>query len=274
MIFLLCSSLLFFSELLHMPNSVLVYCLECITYVWHLLLSIQQPQWLIGFVKLPIILLCSVIFIALWIVSRRVWRRETRIAAFMVVFGLLWSVSYMARGTGDPVTPIACNKGSVFILHDHHKTIIIDPGYIGRSPSAASWVQYTLVPQLIQLTGSLRVDYVIVLQPGSRVFEALGSLCTKVQVQQVYMPWWDGTLSRAAWRNFFLFKELLVDNGGVLKRFGDRPIKIPLSDDSGIRLLPLPGTIAYHEAQYRDTHVEWYKHHDTMTFNTAKHKEL
>jgi hypothetical protein len=273
MLFLTLSSLLFFSELLHIPNGWLAYCLEGVASIWQLILSVRQPGWLIGFVKLPIIVLCSIVLVALWIVSRRMWYARTRIIAFLSLFALLWSVSWVSSGTVPVITTCACNKGSVIIIHYHNKTVLIDPGYIGQRPSASSWVQYTLAPYVIQLTGSLTIDYMIVLQPSSRMFEALASLCTKLQVSQVYMPWWQGTLSRGAWHNFFVFKEMLARTGGTIKRFGDWPIKIPLPNQSCIRLLPLEQMITYHEARYTDTRVDCCIDKDIMTFYAAKHTD-
>ena len=87
------------------------------------------------------------------------------------------------------------------------------------------------------------------------------------------MPWWQGTLARRAWRNFFLFKEALSRTGGTIKRFGDWPIKIPLSEASFIRLLPLEQVITYHEAHYTDTRVDCCIDKDTMTFYAAKHTD-
>ena len=273
MLFLTFSSLLFFSELLHIPNGWLAYCVEWIAYVWHRVLSIQQPSWLTGFVKLPMPVLCGIVVVSLWIVSRRCWRASSRIWAFSAVFTLLCAMSYISRGAVSPISTMSCNNGSVIVIHAYNKTALIDLGYMGRRASAVSWVNYTLAPQLIQLTGSLSVDYVIVLQPSSRTFEALASLCTKLRVHTVYMPWWQGTISRGAWRNFFIFKELLADNGGVLKRYGNWPLTIALSDKSSIRLLPLEDLITYHETRYTDTRVDCCIDKDTVTFYAAKHTE-
>jgi len=273
MLFLTFSSLLFFSELMHIPNALLAYCLEGIAYIWQFSLSVRQPSWLIGFVKLPIIVLCSIVLVALWIVSRRMWYARTRIIAFLSVFTLLWSASWMSSGTVPVITTCACNKGSVIIIYYHNKTVLIDPGYIGQRPSASSWVQYTLAPYIIQLTGSVAIDYMIVLQPSSRLFEALAGLCTKLPVSQVYMPWWRGTLSPGAWRNFFVFKEMLARTGGTIKRFGDWPIKISLPNQSYLRLLPLGDLITYHEAQYADTRVDCCIDKEVVTFYAAKHRD-
>jgi hypothetical protein len=183
----------------------------------------------------------------------------------------VWVVSYMCHADAPVVHSLTCNKGSVIIIHQSNKTVLIDPGYIAQRASAVSWVQYTLVPYLIQMTGSLSLDYVIVLQPSSRTFEALAGLCTKAQVHTVYMPWWHGSLPRNAWRTFFVFKELLTNNGGHLKRFGSWPVTIPLSAVSCVRLLPLEDTIAYHEASYNDTRVDCCIDKEMLTFYAAKH---
>src|SRR5438445_4320197 len=55
--FLLISSLIFFLELLYLPNALFIWLLELVTSIWLACLNLEQRAWLIGFTKPPIIVL-------------------------------------------------------------------------------------------------------------------------------------------------------------------------------------------------------------------------
>jgi len=59
-IFLLCSSLIFFTELLSIPNQYLIIILEWITKIWLICLSYGSKSWLVGLPTSLLPLLCII----------------------------------------------------------------------------------------------------------------------------------------------------------------------------------------------------------------------
>ncbi|MBD3273394.1 hypothetical protein GF385_03545, partial [Candidatus Dependentiae bacterium] len=56
-IFLVLSSIIFFTEILNIPNSIFIYFLNHISNFWDKLLNMGKKSWLIGFSKINIIFL-------------------------------------------------------------------------------------------------------------------------------------------------------------------------------------------------------------------------
>ena len=59
-IFLIISSLVFFTEFLNIPNLYLIKILEKITTLWNSILVCGQKNWLVGFSRINIIFIVSI----------------------------------------------------------------------------------------------------------------------------------------------------------------------------------------------------------------------
>ena len=128
--------------------------------------------------------------------------------------------------------------------------MLIDPGYMGKTVGAPSWVQFTLIPQIIQLTGRTTLDHVIVLQPNAMTLKAVESLMVKMPIDHLYIPYWDGLLSRSGLHTYGALKKMCLDRNTALKRIGLYSKHITLSPTCTITIEPLPekiqtGSIAY-----------------------------
>lgn len=272
-LFLLLSSLLFFTELLHIPNTWFAWALDILTSVWLWLLDWYSQSCLIGFAKPSIWLLFIIPCTAIYVVLHS--KIET--AKYLsIVFTLLLAGFYIVLQMHAQYKPILhqipCNGGTITIAHDNKQTIIIDPGVIGKSASACSWVQYTLMPYIIQLTGSLHIDHVVMLQPSMRTFEAITTLCKNMKIQYVYLPWWHGTLSKSAWRTFFQMREAVHKQHGTIKHLGAHATHIVLSADSMVHIEPTTYTGTYQEATFPIFHVYGTIDKESFEFYSAKHK--
>lgn len=269
-LFLLLSTLVFFCELVSLPNQILIQLLEYLTTAWRSILSWHHHTWLIGFAKPHLAFLCAVVCIAFYIIARRSWHGMRRIGAYLILFMCMYVVCGWYGGRVPAVSHIPVNGGSVIVIRHADTTTIIDPGYIAQRPSAQSWLQYTLLTWLIQMTGSLTIDHLILLQPGSRIFEAMTTLCPKAHIKHMYVPWWQGTMSRGALRHFCQMKELLERQGVKLVRCGGSKIKIVLSSAAQVCLVPL-GAISQPEYSYCDVGVECSIDKEVVAFYAAKH---
>src|SRR5579872_7319919 len=87
--FLLISSCIFFTQLLHIPNSFFVWLLEIVTTTWQSVLSIHQQWWLIGFTTPPLIVALCIIPCTLAILHNKyittVYVRTTLLALLLIV---------------------------------------------------------------------------------------------------------------------------------------------------------------------------------------------
>lgn len=57
-LFLFLSSLIFFCQILHIPHGICIYGLQKTSHLFHYLLGLGSQQWLMGFIKPPLWILC------------------------------------------------------------------------------------------------------------------------------------------------------------------------------------------------------------------------
>jgi len=271
-LFLLLSSLLFFTELLYIPNTIIAWALNHLTTWWLWALEWHSQWWLIGFAKPAawlFILMVAVSILALYYVNMRK-PYQTIVVLGALCIGIYGMLQLHARHTA-PIHNIACNNGTVTLLHIHNQTVVIDPGFIGRSASAKSWAQYTLAPYLIQTTGSLTIDHLIVLQPSSRTFEALYALASAAHIKKIYIPWWQGTLTKSAWHHFFALRTTLQEHGSTLLRLGNTSTKITLGTNATLHITPLPQHATYQQATFPLFCVSGQIDKESFEIYSAKH---
>ncbi|HSW74138.1 MAG TPA: hypothetical protein VLG71_03190 [Candidatus Limnocylindria bacterium] len=240
-LFLLLSSLLFFSQLCMIPNGFLVTCLEKLTAGWLAIMYADNSTWLVGFVKPPLILLFILLLVTFAVLHYGYTR--SHYLTIVLLCGVFISAGAYLKIVAAPTLnlfTIPCNKGSLTVLHDNKQLIVIDPGYMGQRTNAASWVQYTLMPELIRLTGSTTIDHLIILQPGAMLFGALERLCTVMGIKNVYLSVWHGDMSKAGLYRFFSCKRTLEAKGVKLIRLAQQPLTLPLSGHTSCTLTPLP----------------------------------
>lgn len=220
-LFLFLSSLIFFLELLWLPNQWLIYLLECVTTIWTHLTHYGSNKYLVGFAQPPwwffVFVIGSIIFI---IHYKKLTSYAKRSILLCVV--LLVSCTFLklfCKQTAHDA--IICKKGELTFIKTDSATILIDPGYVSAHSSAASWIEYTLVPELIKKYGITAIDHLVLLKPGIRIFEAFETLARTVTIKNCYCPLWSGT-DPALNRSFITLKKTVEINGGILHRFGDK----------------------------------------------------
>ena len=205
-IFLGLSSIIFFLEILHIPNGILVYLLEKVTSLWFFLAQSFNNKSLIGFVKPPILFTIIVPLLILFILTykkvntSRINSLNKSIIALTILFFASCAYLKIAHTPKSFIKNIKCNKGHVTFIYDNGKTTIIDPGYIGQRISAPSWVQYTLIPEIIKSSGATTIDHLIVLQPGKITFDAIKQLSQSIIIKNIEKNY-DELITEAKVRN-------------------------------------------------------------------------
>jgi Competence protein. len=245
--FLLISSLLFFTEILYIPNTWLVWALETVTTLWKQILDIPLKDCLFAFKQPPMILLI-ILGIAPFIVVIHPAMKTSlqKLYGLIVLFFISWFL--LALNTkNNGIYPIACHNNFITVAHTHNKTVIIDPGYLGKRISAPSYVAFTLVPELIKQSGSLVIDHCIITTIGSVLFQAVETLNDKMEIKHLYLAYIDGEWDPIVRKHFNRMYAKLRHNNVIIHSVKTHPLTIA---DDGINLTITPGK----NKQYKNLH--------------------
>jgi hypothetical protein len=185
----------------------------------------------------------------------------------LITFGL-YVQSRFASGIGS----VSYHNDLLPIVYHGKHTIVIDQGIMGKRASAVSWVNYTLIPELIKQTGRFSIDHMIVLQPSIRTFEALVALSAKVHINAMYIPIWTGSIPRGMWRHFFILTERIKQQGGKVIRIGKYASTITLSSDFVVSIKPLGAQLKYGEAIFPALSVQGQIDEQSFAFCPAKYR--
>lgn len=250
-LFLLISSAIFFTELIYVPNDFLITMLDTVTRGWLWTLSWHQRWWLIGFTKPPLFFLCLIPLCALYILSQY---KNSQLKKIGLFFGLLTCIYvglslHGRRSTGLFTIPLSNGKNLTLIVHKGI-TIVIDPGVLGSLQSPVSYIQYTLLPTIIQKTGTCCIDTLCCLQPSGRSFKAIEILCSKINVKTVYIPLWEGSIHQQAWHHFFCMKNYLEQEQITLKRLNYSEIDLAQDNDFTCTVAPIKHKLKYLQANF------------------------
>ena len=270
--FLLLSSLTFFLQIAHIPNSWLIYCLEQITRWWLALMQWGSSGLLIALPLPSVALLILIALLALAILHHK--KVDTAYKGIICYSLLLCAVGGYLKFCGMPLTSIntlACNKGHITIIKAHNQLIIIDPGVIGRRLSAPSWCEYTLLPHLAKQYGANSIDHLIVLQPNRIIFDALASLQEKICIKNLYLPLWEGQLPFYWWRSYSILRKQCSAKQCKLIRIASRPLNLQL-ESAQIQIDPLDAMIEMDGFSYPCLHVHGTIDNQELDIYSAKYE--
>ena len=216
----------------------------------------DRYPWLFGFKKPSLIIAFAIPILALLVLHfKRLHSTYISIVCYCTLLIISFSyLKYIDAADRKPLQSIPCNKGSVTLIHVENQLILIDPGVIGQRISAPSWIEYTLMPDIIKTTGKTEIDLVIVLQPSLMTFQAMQTLVSKMRVHTLYLITWQGTAPKNWWRSFFAFNTAMNEHATTLHRVGTNEINIPLSNGT-ITITPLEQTIKDKELSYQAVKV-------------------
>ena len=237
-------------------------------------MSFGKNSWcLVGLCTPPALFLILVPLCAFFILHHKKTKSMARSIILLTAL-IVCSVSYLkfVNRPHNVFHELECNGEHVVIARTNNKTIVCDPGFIGKKISAPSWVEYTLVPEIIKKTGGNVVDYLIVLQPGIMTFRAVEKLCSLMNIKNLYLPVWQGTLNKNGWRSFFFMKREAEKQGTSIVRIGTKKITIPLSSDNKITIKSFKHKINYQNAQYPAMCMDGQIDNKKFTLYSAKSK--
>jgi hypothetical protein len=251
--FLLVSSLIFFCELLYIPNSWLIVILEKISAIWLSCLRINNRAWLISFTKPSLIILFLIPLVALIIIhSKKISSLAQRTGLLALTLVMLCTLlTFFSYHPNPTVEKIACHKGELTLISHQHNLIILDPGFLASRPSYESYIAYTLVPDIVKRTGKLSLDHLIIGKINHRMLEALHFLATKMTIKNLYLPYWKGKIPPFAWRSYIKLKKTIMQLGGKIHAISYK--KQLYKDKTGdLYIAPIASPlVSYYEATYQ-----------------------
>lgn len=189
-IFILFSCLIFFTEILYIPNYYLIFVLDKLTNLWAYSLSFGSEKVLLPVIKPPIIFSVTIIFLAFYILTNKTYFKSSKnkILGFLLVFimGFIFLNYFYKSKKIIKLIPIGSKTAK--ILHENNKTTLIFDSVIKSRGSYKSWVNYKLVPELVKSIGSLKIDKLVVVYPTPYLLNISKVLVQKNMVKNITLP--------------------------------------------------------------------------------------
>lgn len=275
MIFLLLSSLIFFTQLLIIPNHWLIVCLEQLTTLWSTILHYGTSSWLISFATPPKYIFLLMLIAAFALLQSRSLSSPARSSACFALL-LIVTIGYLKYQSpiGATVMHLECNNGQLTIIRSNNQTVVIDPGVLGRRYSSNSWVEYTLIPELNKQFGTGVIDHLIIMQPNKLIFETVEKLCQCTTVKNVYLVFWNGQADKCLLRKYISLRNVIQNQQNNLKRIGYRRESIRLSKTDRLTIKPLPKQLAYQEITFPALHITGTVADQTIDIYSMKYKAI
>lgn len=242
--FLLLSSLIFFCQLLAIPNGIFIYFLEKLDAGWVWFMNHAAHNALIGFAQPPLWVILLIPCCALLILHHKAVNTHLKgIFCFSSLFLVIALYLKFFAYPGVMIDTIDCNGKKVPIITYHNQITLIDNGIIGRRLSAPSWLEYTLSSYLIKKGGYTHIDHFVVPYINKTIFEALISFLQKMPIKNLYIPFWQGKLPLKHWQSYKTLVQTCKQKNCTLHRLNSyKKTTITFTPDSYIELEPTNGT--------------------------------
>lgn len=178
-LFLLLSSLVFFTELLHIPNSGIIWCLEHLNLLWSLMLEWGAHDWLVHLPSSSFLPLIAGPCIALMIMRNKALRCDKKGIIALIAVLICISLSLVDTTYNEScsqVTYLPCAGKTVQIIRHAGKTYLIDQDGLTHCNSSTSWINCTLLPFLSKQYGCPQLAGITINSTGKRAQQALAEL--------------------------------------------------------------------------------------------------
>lgn len=271
-LFLGLSTLLFFTELFFIPNQYIAYILDFVSSWWIYILKCGPGNSFNITSRPPSYLLVGIICCATFIIIIQHYSHLKKCTLLLLLICCI--CCYMQQQEKPPIwTEINCNKGSIWLIATRNELILMDQGYMGQSVAAESFVEYTLVPTLIQLYGTCTITRTILLQPSTTTFKAVKKLLELCNIQHIYIPVWQTHNNTKIASAFMQMKEMANSKNCHLHRL--TAAKYLLSKENGhtIELHTLPTSISTSGIAYTAYVISGSIDNKTFTFYPAKYTQ-
>lgn len=205
-VFLLLASLLFVTQLLHIPNACFVVLLEWCNALWAKLLSFTSSAFLVSVPTMHMWSLALLFVVACLILCFPLSKIQRLVLYLLLLFSVLGSLKLYAWLHHDVLTVKQGAKCLTFVKTSD-QLVCIDGG-VRNSRGLKSWFFYTVLPEMRKQLGTTSVTTYVALHPNKGTPE----LCRLFDVQKntmLVMPDDEGLGAYAVEHG--LRKELVTD---------------------------------------------------------------
>lgn len=159
-LFLFLSALIFFTQLVYIPNGLLIYGLNLLTNLCVKILSFGDKSWMIG-LKDKYMLFSLIPFVLAFIIVKSQLKREYKV--LFLGLTLISSTTFLHAFPNNNLVTKEVTKGrsSAVINIKDQKTIVAENGTFSKK-SSKSFIKYKLLPEIIKLTGKNTIDKLII----------------------------------------------------------------------------------------------------------------
>lgn len=184
-IFLIVSSLLFFLELLCIPNGILVLLTDLISSFWIKLAALGSKKWLLAFSEETFVILYLGTFASLAII---IMKKISKQILTWLMFALLFFIITCSQiiPSKQAIHKITIGKLVIFVIQSKGSVAIIDTGILGKRTTTIDWIDYNLTPFIFKKTGATKINDLFILNPQERSTENLGIILKKISIENVH----------------------------------------------------------------------------------------
>jgi len=166
-VYLFCAVLVFFSEILCIPNGCLIWLLEKVSTAWLWCMALLPSHATIGFARPHTSMLLGILigsFCVIWLLRRRSYLVRT-----IIVLIALCCTSLALKYTSDAPDGIyTIKQEALHITCAHSKgavALIAQDSCLARKPSAESWFVYQMMSEIVAQTGVVNIDHFVLFHP-------------------------------------------------------------------------------------------------------------
>lgn len=217
-IFLMISSLIFFTEILNIPNSIFIYLLNKITKAWQLLLNNGQKSWLTGFSKANFVILLIIPILTFLIMNNKIINTKIKKIASLGLLLIAFTITLRISNRYSQTKEISLYNKIFVTKTKNNKIKIKDRGMFAKKQSVDKFVEFELKSEIIKNFGTLKIKTLSVKNPGLRVFKGITACSKFFEIKKVKLPFFDKKLSKYGWKMFFEMKNELIKNNIKLIR--------------------------------------------------------
>jgi hypothetical protein len=183
-IFLILSSLIFFTELLTLPKKAL----DQLTCWWDNILNLGQKSWLIGFATQNTIFLLTIPFLAFLIIFHKKVNTITKriIALSVLLFASIALLCVQDFLSIKENIELQNGKSSLKIIPQNNNLIINDYGFFSKKRNLQNFLEYEFRPYLLKKFGTLKIEKLSLLKPSKSNYKIIEEFKKIFDVQKTF----------------------------------------------------------------------------------------
>ncbi|MBD3231675.1 hypothetical protein GF322_03355 [Candidatus Dependentiae bacterium] len=170
--FLILSSLLFFTQILNIPNDRLIYCFEKLVQLWQYFLNLSFDSWLFGFSEPNFLFLILIPLVVLIILSNDYLNRFAyrRIVAFISLIFFINFYFFYNDFCSKNIT-LCSGKNKLLISRNPEGNIFLyDFNFLKSKRGLGNFLEYELKPYILKNFGRIKIQDLIFVKPNKRDF--------------------------------------------------------------------------------------------------------